>query len=230
MTDPRVWGGDSEGSIDTVNQWMRAQPWYTQQLHSWGITPGNVNLYDAQRTALLKLAQAHGVVVDEGKIEVDPAGNFNPIGHKLRNTLIGVGLAAGGLGLAGAGAGAFSGSALGAGFPALEGGGTLAANLGGAGALGAGGAGLAGAGAGAASRLGWPARLALSAIPAATATLPKLFQGGGDGSGGDSNIPPELSQLLALALKRMTDQGPLAASVNAQALGGLPTIYQRGGG
>lgn len=94
MADARVWGGDSEASINRVNQWMRSQPWYVQQLRAWGQSPSNVNLTSAQRSMLLRLAQQNGVTVDQGAIEVDPAGNFNPKGHKLRNTLIGAGIGA----------------------------------------------------------------------------------------------------------------------------------------
>ena len=123
-TTPRVWGGDSEASIDSVNQWMRAQPWYREFLAAQGQSPDSVKLSKTQSQQLLKLAQANGAVVDEGDIEVDPAGNFNPKGHKLRNTLIGLGIggaaaltggaalgAFGGAGGAGAGAGGLSGLA-----------------------------------------------------------------------------------------------------------------------
>lgn len=99
MATPRVWGGDSEQSINSVNQWMRQQPWYTRALASFGQDPSSVRLSKAQTQQLLRVAQANGVQVDEGSIEVDPAGNFNPKGHKLRNTLIGAGVA----GAAGAG-------------------------------------------------------------------------------------------------------------------------------
>lgn len=88
-----------------------------------------------------------------------------------------------------------------------------------------------GGGGGNGTPLGWPAKIAAAAIPAAVGTIPKLFDpNGGSAPGGSLQLPPELQQLLALALKRMTDQNPLAASINAQALGGLPTSYQRQGG
>lgn len=145
MANARVWGGDSEVSIDRVNQWMRSQPWYRQQLAAWGQSPSNVRLSGAQRQQLLRLAQANGVTVDEGDIEVDPAGNFNPKGHKLRNTLLGAGIGAAaltGFGAAGLGplSSLFGGSAAAgasgtAALPAIGGGGTLAANLGTASAL-----------------------------------------------------------------------------------------------
>ena len=122
MATPRVWGGDSEQSINSVNQWMRQQPWYAQALASFGQNPSSVKLSQGQAQQLLRMAQANGVQVDEGSIEVDPAGNFNPKGHKLRNTLIGLGIggaaaltggaalgAFGGGGAAGAGAGGMSG-------------------------------------------------------------------------------------------------------------------------
>lgn len=153
---------NSEQDIDRVNQWMRSQPWYVRQLAAWGQTPDRVNLSKFQANQLVRLAQANGVQVDEGHFEVDPGGNFNPRGHKMRNTLIGLGAGAavaapfvlpaliGGAGAAGgaaalptlgggstlaanlAGAGALSGMSA---VPALAGGSTLAANLGGASAL-----------------------------------------------------------------------------------------------
>lgn len=153
---------NSEQDIDRVNQWMRSQPWYVRQLAAWGQTPDRVNLSKFQANQLVRLAQANGVQVDEGHFEVDPGGNFNPRGHKMRNTLIGLGAGAavaapfvlpaliGGASAAGgaaalptlgggstlaanlAGAGALSGMSA---VPALAGGSTLAANLGGASAL-----------------------------------------------------------------------------------------------
>lgn len=124
----RIVKGSSEADIDAVNQWMRAQPWYQSLVAQWGGHPGKD---DAKKQAIVRAAQQNGVQVDEGNIEIDDTGNFNPKGHKLRNALIG--------GAIGAGA-AF-------GAPALIG------ALGGGGAAGAGGAaaaGSAGAGAGAA--------------------------------------------------------------------------------
>jgi len=130
----RVMGGDSERSIDSVNQWTRSQPWYQEQLARWGQRPDSVKLSKQQSAELVRLAQANGVQVDEGDIEIDPGGNFNPRGHKMRNTMIG-------LGIAGAVAAPFVAPALlGAGggaaaAPTLGGGSTLAAGLGGASAL-----------------------------------------------------------------------------------------------
>jgi len=114
-TIPRVWGGDSEASINSVNQWMRSQPWYLEQLQKWGMDPANVHLSKNQSRQLLQLAQANGAVVDEGHIEVDPAGNFNPKGHKLRNTLIGLGVGGAAALTGGAALGAFGGAGAGAG-------------------------------------------------------------------------------------------------------------------
>lgn len=106
------YGKPSEQSIDTVNQWMRASPWYNDLLKSWGQDPRNVHLNNDQKKQVVRAAQAQGVVVDEGKMEVDPSGNFNPKGHKLRNTLIVAGIAGATIATMGA-AGAFSGTALG---------------------------------------------------------------------------------------------------------------------
>lgn len=149
----RVVKGSSEADINTLNQWMRSQPWYQQLLQQWGVNPASVKLSEDQRKAIIKAAQAAGVQVDEGNIEVDPAGNFNPIGHKARNFAIGAGIAGAAIGapyLIGA---LTSGGAAGAG---AAGAGSAAggAAAGTAGAAGAGaGAGVSGAalGAGAAS-------------------------------------------------------------------------------
>ena len=50
---------------------------------------------------------------------------------------------------------------------------------------------------------------------------------GGNGSGSNTTMPPELRQLLQMSLQRMTAQDPLFKSINAQAMAGLPTAYQR---
>jgi hypothetical protein len=101
--------GDSESSINAQNQFMRSQPWYAQYLASIGQNPASVRLNDSQRTQLTRLAQQNGMKVDEGAIEIDPAGNFNPRGHKLRNAAIIAGAAAGGILAAPAIAGAVGG-------------------------------------------------------------------------------------------------------------------------
>lgn len=104
----------NEVAIDKFNQWFRSTPQYQRQLAEWGVDPNNVHLAKSQSQQLLKLAQGMGAVVDEGDMEVDPAGNMNPKGHKLRNTLI----------IAGAAAGAyFAGPAI---YSALAGGGGTA--------------------------------------------------------------------------------------------------------
>lgn len=115
MAGYNVTGGDSEFSIDQVNQWMRAQPWYQQALASLGQNPASVNLNKSQAQYLVRQAQANGVRVDEGAIEIDPGGNFNPRGHKLRNTLIVLGAAAAAGLTGGAALGAFGGAGAGVG-------------------------------------------------------------------------------------------------------------------
>ena len=171
LTAPRsVVKGSSESDINSLNAWMRSQPWYQEQLAKWGVNPSSVKLSDAQRQQLVSLAQQNGVQVDQGNIEVDPAGNFNPIGHKLRNTLIGAGVAGAAIGapyLLGAlgGGGAAAAPALASGVPEAIGG--ASALSGGAAALGAAPA-LAVGGGGAAM-----------AAPALTAA-----GGGASGSGG----------------------------------------------
>jgi hypothetical protein len=138
------YGKPTEASIDQVNIWMRSTPWYQQLLKQWGHDPAHPgDLTKAQRDQLLRTAQAQGVVVDQGDMEIDTHGNFNPKGHKLRNTLIVAGIAGATLATMGA-AGAFAGAA-GAGAGAGAGGGTLASSAIGSGAIGGitGGTGLA---------------------------------------------------------------------------------------
>ena len=105
------YGQQTPASIDAVNIWMRGQPWYAQMMQSWGKDPAHPGgLSDAQRTAVVRGAQANGVIVDESHQEVDPNGNFRTIGHGLRNTMIVAGLAAATIATMGA-AGAFAGAA-----------------------------------------------------------------------------------------------------------------------
>lgn len=103
-TQPQLgYGKQTEASIDQVNQWMRSQPW-------WAAIKGNSgDINDAQKRAILQKAQQSGVVVDEGDMEIDKAGNFNPKGHKLRNTLIVAGIAGATIATMGA-AGVFGGA------------------------------------------------------------------------------------------------------------------------
>jgi hypothetical protein len=126
-TTPNLgYGKQSEATINQVNQWMRAQPWWNQ------IRGNNTgDLTESQRQQILRAAQANGVIVDEGDMEVDKGGNFNPKGHKLRNTLVVAGIAGATIATMGA-AGAFSGAAAGGGSAAAGGGGAAA---GGAGAI-----------------------------------------------------------------------------------------------
>jgi hypothetical protein len=162
MPQPNLgYGKPTEASIDTVNQWMRSQPWYQQKLQQWGQNPNNTHLSKEQSQDLLRTAQSQGVVVDEGNMEVDPSGNFNPKGHKLRNTLIVAGIAgasiatmgaagmfagAGGAASGAAGAGAGAGAAVGGG--AAAGGSVLGSTAIGTGMMApiAGGTGMAGGG------------------------------------------------------------------------------------
>jgi hypothetical protein len=132
-TTPNLgYGQQSEQTIDTVNQWMRASDWYNTLIHSFGQDPRNVHLNDQQKQQVMRAAQAQGVVVDEGNMEIDPSGNFNPIGHKLRNTLIVAGLAAATIATMGA-AGVFSGAAGGGAAGSSAAGGVLEGTAAGAG-------------------------------------------------------------------------------------------------
>lgn len=143
------YGGAAKVDMNTVNQWMRTQPWYQQKLQSWGFGPGvPVKLNDSQKKELVHVAQSMGVKVDEGDTEIDDSGNFRAQGHKLRNTLIVAGIAAASLATMGA-AGVFAG----------------------AGGVGAGAG--AGAGGAAASGVGATAGMA-SALPGAVGAIPGL--------------------------------------------------------
>lgn len=61
-----------------------------------------------------------------------------------------------------------------------------------------------------------------------SAALGRMLGGNTNPGSAAANLPPEFQQLLALAMRRMADQEPLFQAVNAQAMGGLPTAYQRG--
>jgi len=89
------YGKQTEASIDHANIAMRSMPWYQEQMRQWGQDPGHPNLAKSQSQQILKQAQANGFVIDEGHMEIDNHGNMNPKGHKLRNTIIVAGLAAG---------------------------------------------------------------------------------------------------------------------------------------
>lgn len=108
------YGQRSEAPIDTVNQWMRAQPWYQSLLKSFGQDPNNVHLNDSQKQQVIRAAQANGVVVDEGHDgqEVDNSGNFQAKSHTLRNIGIAAGIVGAVLATAGL-AGAFAPAAVG---------------------------------------------------------------------------------------------------------------------
>ena len=73
--------------------------------------------------------------------------------------------------------------------------------------------------------------LAKAGIPIAAGLTGRALSGSGGGAGdGSAEIPQELKDLLAMSMKRMADQQPLADAINTQALGGLPTYAKRGGG
>lgn len=152
-TPPQLgYGQRTAAPIDAVNTYMRAAPWYQALIKSFGQNPNNVHLSDNQKQAVIRAAQANGIVVDEGHDgqEIDDSGNFQAKGHGLRNTLIVAGIAGAALLTMGA-AGVFSGGAAAAGSGAAAGGAGAAAGAGGTlgSVVGAGGA-AAGAGAGAA--------------------------------------------------------------------------------
>lgn len=189
MANPNLgYGKPTEASIDQVNQWMRSTPWYQSKMQQWGQDPGHPTLNKDQSNELRQMAQAQGVVVDEGDMEIDNHGNFNPKGHKLRNGIIIAGIAAATIATMGA-AGAFAGAA-------------------GAGAGGASGAAGGAAAAGAGSAAGAGGALASSTI--GTGMMGGIAGGTGLGAGAGSSMG--IGSMLAGAAKKygsqlLTDKG-----------------------
>jgi hypothetical protein len=119
-------GRQNEATLDQANIAMRSMPWYQDMLKSFGQSPDSVHLNDQQKQAVVKGAQAHGFVIDEGDMQIDNSGNIDKKGHKLRNTLIVAGIAGATIATMGA-AGVFAGAAM----PAATGvGGMSATSLG----------------------------------------------------------------------------------------------------
>lgn len=235
MATPRVWGGDSEQSINSVNQWMRQQPWYTRALASFGQDPSSVRLSKAQTQQLLRVAQANGVQVDEGSIEVDPAGNFNPKGHKLRNTLIGAGVAGAAALTGGAALGAFGGAGAGAGaagaggLSGLAGAGYVvpSAALGAGGGLGgaataAGVAGAAGAGRNVLNTITGAANTANTGTDWVRTLAPLLGLGATAATGGfrspQVGIDPTLQSQINALLQQQTDRAARTTPIHEAAM------------
>lgn len=77
--------------------------------------------------------------------------------------------------------------------------------------------------AGASPTSAWLTPLLKAAVPAVGALTAHA-------TGTNGGMPPELQQLLALALKRQQEQQPLFDAVTHQALAGLPTYAQKGQG
>ena len=69
--------------------------------------------------------------------------------------------------------------------------------------------------------------LGKAALIAGPALAGRAMRGSGGSGSGNASLPPELQQLLQMSLKRMASQDPLFSSINAQAMAGLPTAYQR---
>lgn len=168
----------TEADINSANQWMWQQPWYQEAIRSFGQQMGNVKLNDNQKKQLAQVIAAHGFPLPS-KDEIDPAGNVNPKGHKMRNFLIAAAIGGATIATLGA-AGAFAGAggALGGGGAAAGGAGAAAGGA----ALPASTIGLAGSGLGAipatASTIGLAGGAAGAAgglAPLASSTLPGLY-------------------------------------------------------
>lgn len=165
------YGNKNSADINTVNQWMRQQPWYQALLKSFGQDPNNVHLNDSQKQAVIKAAQANGIVVDEGHNgqDVDDSGNFEAKSSLGKNILIGA--AIGGLALTGLGA---------AGIGPLAG--VLGAGEAAGGAAAAGGA-EAAADTGVLASTALPATGALATGAAASGAVPAALAGGAGAAG-----------------------------------------------
>ena len=72
-----------------------------------------------------------------------------------------------------------------------------------------------------------PGGLPLALKKLAAGTIPAVVGKTLANNNGSNQLSPELQQLLAMALQRMTQQQPLFNAINAQAMAGLPTAYQR---
>lgn len=196
-------------------------------------------LNDPEVAALRANHQGGTVKRGEWTIEVGTDGKVHyKRGSVAKGAALALGTAAGGIGLGallgggaaaagGAGAAGAAGAADVTGLgPVAAAGGTTAATVPASLAATAGG-GLTGA-TSAATIGATLKKLAAAGIP--VAALVQHLAGGGspDGSGGTSGVPPELQQMLGLAMKRMSAQEPLFNAVNQQALAGLPN-YAKGG-
>jgi len=135
--------GTSEQQLDQWNQAMRQSPIYLNFMRQNGLpTDGHVKLSRGHQGALESALLAGGFKIPSG-MHIDQGGNLNQKNRLVRNVAIGAGLAAGGLGAAGAfgvgpAAGLFSGASgaggLGAAATGLDAAGT-ASSAGGLGAV-----------------------------------------------------------------------------------------------
>ncbi len=192
---PTLSGQSSEADINSANQWMRAQPWYQDALRQLGQDPARgIKLNDSQKKQLAQVIQAHGLPLPDND-EIDPAGNVNPKGHKMRNFLVAAAIGGATIATLGA-AGAFAG---------------------GAAAAGAGGAGAAGAGTlGAASTV--PLAGSLAAGGVASGAVPAALAAGGTAAGTAGTVAG-----TAAAAKGLGALGwaSLAGNLGSQAVGGI---------
>jgi hypothetical protein len=86
-------GNDAQAAQATA--FMREQPWYRSLFTSWGVNPdnpGDFHLNDDQQAQLLNVAHDNGLGISDS-YEIDRNGAIREKGHKLRNTLIGAGIA-----------------------------------------------------------------------------------------------------------------------------------------
>lgn len=188
MPTPQLgYGQRGAAPIDAVNTYMRGSDWYQSLIKSFGQNPNNVRLTANQKQQVIRAAQAHGIVVDEGSNgqEVDDSGNFRAKGHGLRNTLIVAGIAGAAIATMGA-AGVFGGAAGASGAGGLgAGAGAGAAGAGGAGGLGT-AATIAGGGAAASGGLGRYSDLLRYGLPVAGNLVGGIIQANAEGRASDA--------------------------------------------
>jgi len=191
----------TEADINAANQWMWQQPWYQETIRSFGQQMGNVRLNDQQKRQLAQVIAAHGFPLPSND-EIDPAGNVNPKGHKMRNFLIAAAIGGATIATLGA-AGAFAGAA-GAGSAAGGAGGAAAGTAAGAAgaALPASTIGLAGSGFG--------------AIPATAGSIG--LAGGAAGAAGTAGALAPLASTTTVPLAGTLPAG-VASGTSASAAG-----------
>ncbi len=221
----------ADNTPETLNRWLKTQPWYQEALKAWRITPNSPTLNPTQRLQIQEAAARAGAA-PASTYAIGNRGEYEDT-HELAGKVIALSIAgiAGGVGaaglLSGGGASALSGST-----PVLEGvaagpgAASTAAGLGAAPAL----AGEAGVTAGLSSGLPGAvaaAPLASSAIAPTTGALAPAVASSGAvsaaapaaGAGGASILSKTLGALTTPAVLSTIAQGAFGAYGASQAAG-----------